>query len=293
MVAALAAAAVSAASARDALPAPSGGAFVLTSFVQRGRSDIRRNGVLEFRFSAPLRRRTVDDRTLQVNELIPAGRRPAVGARIVTGNVVRFDPSRTQRNYDAALLPNSTVTERDRMLGLTGGAAFEVRLPAGPDRWTLRAKDGRRLARPYGSSFRTNSLYDDPVPGQPSFTGVAGTGLLDFDPPRQSPSGRIPADASIIVGFSEPIDPASMRVGETVLLLRISTGATVAGTVTPKPGDPSSATFLVTPTGGFGFDADGEGWDIQLSLTTGITDLAGNALRRPVVFPVFRTTASQ
>lgn len=293
MAAGLAAAiAVFAARPGVATSAPSGGAFVLTSFVQRGRTDIHRNGVLEFRFSAPLRRKTVDERTLQVNELIPAGRRPAVGARIVTGNVVRFDPTRTQPNYDAVLLPNSTVTERDHILGFSGGAAFEIRLPAGADRSTLRAKDGRRLARPYGSSFRTNLLYDDPIPGQPSFVGDHGTGLLAFDPPREAASGGVDPGSSIVLEFSEPIDPASMRLGDTVIVQHVSDGSSVPGTLTSAPLE-SGRTYLFTPTGGFGFATDGQGWDIGIALTTGITDLAGNSLKRPVVFPTFRTRSSQ
>jgi hypothetical protein len=44
------------------------------------------------------------------------------------------------------------------------------------------------------------------------------------------------------------------------------------------------------PSVGFGSDiANLQGWDIQITLTAGITDLAGNSLKRPVTFPVFRT----
>jgi hypothetical protein len=289
MLAALAAAAaVLAASAREAVPAPSGGPLVLTSFVQRGRTDIHRNAMLEFRFSAPLRRGSVDERTLQVNELIPAGRRPAVGARIVAGHVVRFNPTRTQRNYDESMLPNSLVDDRDHMLGFSGGAAFEIRLPAAVDRRVLHARDGRRLARPYVGSFRTNAVYDDPIPGQPSFSGVGFTGLLDFVPPRDAATGLVDADASILLGFSEPIDPASMRLGDTVIVQHATDGSDVPGTVTPAP-DRNGSVYLFTPTGGFGSAAAGQGWDIRVALKTGITDLAGNPLVRTWTFPVFRT----
>ena len=74
--------------------------LVMTSFVQDGRIDVRRNEMLLFKFSALLRKKTVDDRSLRIAESTGTGLRSAPGARVVRGNEVRFDSTRTQRNYD-------------------------------------------------------------------------------------------------------------------------------------------------------------------------------------------------
>lgn len=254
-----------------AAPGSTSGRFVLTSFVQRGRTDVRRNEELEFRFSAPLRRGSVDLRTLQVNELIPEGRRPVVGARIVQGNVVRLDPRRSQSNYDAAQEPNATVLERDHEVGFAASAQFEVQIRNGANKTVLRARDGRRIARRFRSSFSTNALYDDVVAGQPQFGG------MDFRPPRSSALGLVEPDASIVLTFSEPILPESVRLGDTVLVRRIGDGAAIAGTLVPDPANRNLNVYLFTPAAEFGPDAA-----VDVAITTGVTDLAGNALKQPV-----------
>jgi hypothetical protein len=284
----LAAAVVIAAWPASARTAPSSdGPFHLTSFVQRGRTDLRRNEMLEFRFSAPLKRGSVDERTLQVVE----GRRPVIGARIVTGNVVRLDPRRTQRNYDATRLPSGpTYMERDHEIGFSGQASFEVLIRAGSEQRVLRSRDGGRITRRYAGKFGTGTLYLDPVPGQPEFAGDYGTGLLGFDPPRDGQTGLIAPGASIVFGFSEPIAPESMILGETVLVQRVSDGSNVEGTLAPFPIASSMLTeYRFTPTGGWGAD----GIDVAVSITTGVTDLAGNALKRPFGMPAFRTASQE
>jgi hypothetical protein len=289
LLAAMSSAVFIASASRDGVAAPGvpGARFLLTSFVQRGRTDVRRNEVLEFRFSAPLRRGSVDLRTLQVNELIPEGRRPVVGARIVQGNVVRLDPRRTQGNYDDAQLPNSTVTERDHEIGFSATAQFEVQIRNGANKSVLRARDGRRISRRYYATFSTNTLYDDPVPGQPSFGDASDFALLSFRPPRSGATGLVDPDASIVFAFSEPIAPESMRLGDTVLVQRID-GTAVAGTLVPDPANKNLTAYLFTPADGFGSSVD-----IEIVLTTGITDLAGNALKRPFSTLAFRTVATE
>lgn len=262
-----------------AAPAPSRGPLLLTSFLQRGRTDVRRNEILEFRFSVPLRKGSVDLRTLQVNELTPAGAKPAVGARIVVGNTVRFSPRRTQRNYDEAQRPNSIVTGEDHVLGFSGGATYEVRLRSGSVIRSLRGRQGQRLARAFVATFRTNDLYDDPVEGQPSFSGVLG-----FSPPRHSSNGLVDDGAAIVLDFSEPILASSMRLGDTVLVTRTSSGEAVPGALSADP-VANSSRFLFVPEGGWNAAAAGQWGDVHVALTTGITDLAGNPLKRPFGMP--------
>jgi len=264
--------------------------LVLTSFVQRGRTDVYRNEVLVFRFSTALKPGSVDWHSLQVNELIPAGSKPAAGARIVSGNTVRFDPRRSQRNYDESQLPNSTWFEMDHPEGMTGLAAHEVRLNVAAARTTLRSRGGRRLATPYVATFSTSNVCVDPVPGQPAFIGDHGTGLIGFEPPRSGATGLVDADAVVVFEFSEPVLSASLVPGVTVIVTKITTGQQVAGAVVPDPDAASGRRFLFVPTGVWGADTKNkQGWDVQIALTKGITDLAGNTLKRAVSFPVFRT----
>jgi hypothetical protein len=111
--------------------------------------------------------------------------------------VVRFDPRRTQRNYDEAQLPNSVVVERDHELGFTAHANYAVRIRSGADVTSLRAKSGVRISRSFATSFGTGDRYDDRVPGQPEFFGAGGTRLLAFAPPRDAVTGAVDDDASV------------------------------------------------------------------------------------------------
>lgn len=275
-----------------AAPAPYGGKFVLTSFRQRGRTDVYRNEVLEFRFSQPLRRGSVSDRSLQIGELTKYGFTPAAGARIVAGNVVRFDPQITQRTYDRSLVPSSPWLDSDHAEGFSPLAPFAVSLPSSALGPSLRSRDGRRLAHSFAATFGTGTAYLDPVPGQPWFSGDRGTGVLGFDPPRQVLTGLVDPDASIVLEFSEPILPASLVPGTTVFVTRAGGGTQVTGTVSLDPGWTNGRQFLFKPTGEFGFAPNGDGWDVVVTLGTGITDLAGNQLKRGFQSAAFRTRSA-
>ena len=266
------------------------GPLVLTSFVQNGRTDVHRNEMLVFKFSVRVRRGSADDRTVRVTATTGTGSKPAVGARIVRGNVVKFDPQRTQRNYDATREPNAPVIEKDHPEGFDSYQDFEVELPSGVGEHALKGMDGTPLQRFFSGTFRTNQTYDDPAEGQPYFVGDHGTGLLGFDPPRSGATGLVDEDALVALEFSEPINIDTLDPSATIIVTRITVGEQVPGYVKQDPNERSGRRFLFVPSVGFGSDiVNLQGWDIQITLTTGITDLAGNALKRPVTFPVFRT----
>jgi Big-like domain-containing protein len=261
-------------SASPAKAAPAAGQrLFITSFSQDGRADVERNETLVFAFSTRLRRRSVDDRTLRI---VDAEGVPARGARIVQGNKVFFDPTRTQRNFDQSRLPNTTVTEKDNLRGLAANHDFVVTIPAAPGRHVLRGVGGR-IVRRFTGGFRTNERYSDPVPGQPSFVGDHGSGLFGFDPPRGD-GGLLDENAAVVLEFSEPILPTTLVPGTTVIVER--GGIPVDGTIREDPVT-NGRRFLFEPNGGWGFDVRPDG-DITVKLTTGITDLAGNALKQPV-----------
>ena len=281
---------VLAATTGHASQAPIRGAMIMTSFVQHDRKDVQRNEMLEFKFSFQVKKPSVDDRTIRVSSVTSNGNKPAVGARITRGNIVRFDPSRSQRNYNESLLPNATVVEKDHCDGFESYQDYTVELPASPELHCVKSKTKTPLQFEFNSTFRTNGTYIDDFPGQPYFVGDHGNGLLGFDPPKSGATGLVDEDAVIILEFSEPINLDTLDPSSSIIVTRITVGEQVPGYVKRDPTSTSCRRYLFIPSVGFGSDiANQQGWDIQVTLTTAITDLAGNALKRPVTFPIFRT----
>jgi hypothetical protein len=273
--------------------------LVLTSFLQADRVDVRRNERLTFKFSAVVKKGSLDSRSLRVLQQTGTGTKQAIGALIPNANVVTFDPTRTQRNYDDSRRPNSTVTSGDNPLGFGSYTDFLVQVPGPPELHVLRNSRGSGILQKYNSDFRTNGSYDDPVAGQPYFVGDAGTGNLGFEPPRSASTGLVDEDAVIKLEFSEPIDIDSLDPSSTVLVTRVRVNEAVPGFIRLDPNDRTGRIFEFVPSLGFGSDiANLSGWDIQVHLigddpstpvVEGIRDLAGNPLKRPYAAPLFRT----
>lgn len=264
--------------------------LVLTSFLQDGRVDVRRNEMLEFKFSSILRKGSVDSRSIRILELAATGGKQATGALIVNGNIIRFDPTRTQRNYDDSRRPNSQVTDKDNPEGFPSFQDFDVEILAAPNLHVLKNSRGASILQSFDSGFRTNPIYNDPVPGQPVFVGIGGSGGLGFDPPRGGATGLVDEDALVILEFSEPIAIDTIDPSTSITVKRIAVNEQVPGFIRLDPADRSGRRFQFVPSLGFGSDeANKAGWDISVELTTAITDLAGNPLKRPVTAPTFRT----
>ena len=264
--------------------------LVLTSFLQSGRIDVHRNEPLLFRFSAILRKGSVDNRSLRVTEVTGTGLRPAVGALITKNNTIKFDPTRTQRNYDESRKRNAPVIDKDNPEGFASFMDFSVHIPGPPEFHVLRNRQGAGIIQSFLSDFRSDGTYDDPVLGQPIFIGSNGTGQLGFDPPKSGSTGLVDEDAVIILEFNEPISIDSLDPSTTVLVRRVTVNEYVPGFVRIDPSDRSGRRFHFVPSLGFGSDeANLSGWDIEVQLTQGIVDLAGNPLKRPFIAPLFRT----
>lgn len=275
---------------RPADPSLYGKPLLLTAFLQQGRTDVRRNEPLTFKFSSILQKGSVDSRALRVQEVTGSGLRPATGALIVRNNIVTFDPTRTQRNYDASKKKNSTTTDKDNPAGFAAFQDYEVTIPGPPEFHVLKNSRGEGIQQPYQSDFRSNATYTDPVAGQPIFIGASGNGQLGFDPPRSGSTGLVDEDAIIILEFSEPIQIDTLDPSTTVLVRRVTVNEFVPGYIRMDPNDRSGRRFHFVPSLGFGSDEPNkQGWDIEVSLLQGITDLAGNSLKRPYTAPLFRT----
>jgi len=264
--------------------------LVLTSFVQNNRLDVRRNEPLTFKFSAVLRKGSLDSRSLRVLQQTGSGAKQATGALIGRNNVVTFDPTRSQRNYDDSQRPDSVVTGGDNAGGFASFTDFVVQIPGPPNLHTLQNSRGNRILQQFSGSFRTNGTYFDSTAGQPYFIGDGGTGNLGFDPPRSGSTGLVDEDALIELEFNEPVDIDTLDPSSTVLVTRVRVNEAVPGYVRLDPNDRSGRKFQFVPSLGFGSDeANLAGWDIQVILTEGIKDLAGNSLKRPYTAPLFRT----
>ncbi len=264
--------------------------LVLTSFVQTKRTDVARNEKLKFRFSAYVRHNSADSRSLRIAAVTSTGLKPAVGAMLVRGSQIFFDPTRSQRNFDASRRRNSTTVDGDNPEGFLSFQDYVVEVPGPPDLHILRNLRGRGIIQSFSGSFRSNGTYLDPVPGQPSFIGNFGTGQLGFTPPRSGSTGLVDEDATVVLEFSEPIDINTLDPSSSVTVERIALSEKVPGFVKKDPNFPSGRRFLFVPSLGFGADElNQRGWDIQVTLSTEVTDLAGNPIKRPIVFPVFRT----
>lgn len=269
--------------------------LVLTSFVQEGRTDVRRNESLVFKFSALLKKKSVSRRSLRISAVTPNGLVPATGAYRVRGSRVKFDPTRSQRNLDESKKRNAVVSEKDNPEGFGSFQDYVVDIASFPDSPVLKNRIGRPMRSGYVDRFRTNGEYLDLVEGQPRFVGDFGTGLLGFSPPRSGVTGLVDEDAVIVLEFSEPMDISTLDPASTVRVTRISLDQTVPGSIRKDPNEPNGRRFLFEPAFGFGSDALNErGWDIEVTIgnfESGEfpTDLAGNPLKRPITFPVFTT----
>ncbi|MCE9635956.1 MAG: Ig-like domain-containing protein [Planctomycetes bacterium] len=264
--------------------------LVLTSFVQNNRVDVKRNEPLTFKFSAVVKKGSLDSRSLRVLQQTGSGTKLSIGALIVTSNVVKFDPTRTQRNYDDSQRPDSVVTTGDNASGFASFTDYLVQIPGPPELHTLQNARGNRIIQGFSGSFRTSSTYSDLVAGQPYFIGEGGTGNLGFDPPRSGSTGLVDEDALIELEFSEPVDIDTLDPSSSVLVTRVRVSEAVPGYIRLNPNDRSGRKFQFVPSLGFGSDeVNLAGWDIQVVLNEGIRDLAGNPLKRPYTAPLFRT----
>ncbi len=264
--------------------------LVMTSFVQNQRTDVARNEVLIFRFSAYPRHASLDNRTVRIAAVTPNGLIPIRSSMVVRGARVLVDPSRSQANLIAAREPGSTVVEGDTPEGFGAFQDYIIEIPGPPSLHTLQNRRGRRIIQAFNGTFRTNADYKDLTPGTPVFLGNRGTGDLGFVPPRSGSTGLVDEDATIVFEFSEPMDINTLDPASSVRVERVALGETIPGFVKKDPNEPSGRRFLFVPSLGFGADdLNLQGWDIEVTLDQSITDLAGNPLKRPKVFPIFRT----
>ncbi len=159
----------------------------------------------------------------------------------------------TTKSYDAA---TKTVTLTPSS-ALTANTSYVVRVNTSA---TSATTPGIPLPQPYFLGFRTSSGSDSTVPtvlGVSPSTGSTGVSL----------------GATITVGFSEDMDPATIISARVKLAPTADLNTTVAGTVTYNPNSRSASfapSTALTANTGYTFTV--------VSGASGVKDLSGNAL---------------
>lgn len=246
------------------------------------RDEWNRNEAIEIHFSAPLSRKSLEpgifDRAIQIGIVTSNGRIAARGTpsfKIEKGkerrDIVVFDPTRTA---NAGALGCA-----DNPFGFLPLTTYDVFIPTPKSsKKFLTATDGSAIVEEFDSFFTTGEGYSREI-AQPRFVGSDGQGSLAFDPPRKL-NGEVVYNARILLAFDEPMDPATFEQGNTILV-RNDTLSALQGSTVLVPGifepDLCGRTWRFVPSFSFG----GAGYDIAVTMTTGLKDLAGNPLANP------------
>ncbi|MHC4860386.1 MAG: Ig-like domain-containing domain, partial [Planctomycetota bacterium] len=257
--------------------------LAVTYFSHGGRTDVYRNDVLEVRFTAPIKWKSISDRTFRVLTG-PNLLTPEAGALELDGNRILFHANRTNEGYhrDGRDDPGQSIPP-DKPFGLESLSNYQIFIPGPPDLKTLQNKAGRPIVKSFFSSFQTSDLYI-PELEPPEFIGIDGTGQLGFIPDLifddVIQEWVVAFDAQVVLQFSEVIDPATMDPGSTLLVRNedvldgLGRPIEVPGTL--KPSRDGTRYFFV-PSFHYGTGP----YRISVTMTLGIQDLAGNPLANP------------
>jgi hypothetical protein len=243
------------------------------------RDDWERNRSVEFHFSAPLSKATLNvlngtagAKALQIGVTTSSGRIPADGSYSfkVEGSKLRqdiliFDPTRTESSNDLGCADNPN--------GFEPLTTYDIDIPTqATSTKYLTSTSGDGIVLPFSSFFTTSEDYVREL-DPPSYVGIDGQGALGFEPVRK-PSGEIPYNSRVTVVFDEAMDPASFELGTTIQMRNETLSANVPGAFVP---DLCGRSWRFVPSFSFG----GGGYDIALIMTSGLKDLAGNPMLNP------------
>jgi len=266
---------------------PADEALLVTYFNLIDRTDVYRNGILQIDFSAPVKKSSLSRRTLRILTGETSST-PVEGALIVGGTYgmpgnarsVFFDPTRSQAQVDR--YPVTTPLDevkRDRPFGYEPLANHRVYIPGpGDSSKMLLNKAGKPIVKGFIASFSTSELYA-PELDQPTFIGLNGSGKLGFVP-EEAADGTVAFDAEVVLEFDEPISPASMVPGVTVLVKNedvldfLGRPIDVPGTLSVSN---DGLRYNFRPSFHYGTGP----YRISVTTSFDIKDLAGNPLSNP------------
>lgn len=252
------------------------------------RDNWNRDEAIEIRFSAPLSKKSLQpgiiERAIEIGLVTSNGRIAAKGSFDFLRESVPGIPLPVPRYDTVFFYPTRTSNAvaagcDDNPYGFLPFTTYDLFIPTPSlSNKYLKATDGSPIVEPFDSFFTTGDGYTREVL-QPHYVGFDGQGSLDFEPPRKL-NGEVVYNARIKLVFDEAMDPSSFEPGNTIIV-RNDTLSALQGTPVFVPGtyepDLCGKTWRFLPSFSFG----GAGYDIAVSMTTGLKDLAGNPLANP------------
>lgn len=230
-----------------------------------GTENAYRNNRLTLTFSEKLDPSTVSDRTIQIG--IPSGTNlflTAQGRFLVDGNVVTFDPT-------------VTVMGAPHPFGFEPNSVYSVIVKGLPDAKTLLTVQGKPVLSPFATTFTTTDQYL-PDLDQPRVVGISPPSLDPVPADRYGPEAQavwVNSRADVVVEFSEAMNPATFDSTTSFRVNNLDRGGREVFGTFRFSDDAKTVTFR--PTFGFGRGP----YVIQVALSVGITDLAGNPIGNP------------
>lgn len=186
--------------------------LVVIAFSHAGRTDVYRNQPVTLTFNAPPKKSSVSERTVQVRTG-PNLKTVAHGRFFVDGNMVTFDPRQDEEDIRNKIVINPNP------FGYLPVATYQVLVVGPPIVKRVTNKVGDGTISEFFSTFRTVDAYM-PELIQPNFIGDVEHGRDDKLAfiPEQDPDGEVRQDSRVTIIFDEPMDPATMDAGTTIIV---------------------------------------------------------------------------
>jgi hypothetical protein len=247
----------------------------------RGTTNVFRDNVLLFVFSAPVDLNTVNDRTIKIGVPTSGGQFIEAKGSFYPYVVQAFDPIsasfQPKRTYRNRVLfdPTSRRDPPDRRnpYGFLSNSTFNVTVPGidSDTTKTVKTKDGSPNLETYITSFATLDKYLQDYT-QPSIVKVEAV-----DAPNVPLDGRtnVNSRADIVATFTEPMFPAAFDPATSFRVYNASVGRYVTGIIRASP---DGLSFTFRPAFGYGKGPS----NVQVTLTTALTDRSNNSLDKGI-----------
>lgn len=253
--------------------APKTDVFVATG--GRGTTNVFRDNVIQFVFTAPVDLDTVNQRTIKIG--VPTGPTlfidaegrfyPYVVKEFFSGQYI---PKRTYHNrvlFDPLSRYEKSISQNP--YGFLENSTYSVTVPGidGGETKVVKSQDGRPNLQTFTTTFRTTANYLQDYK-QPTIVKVVG-----IDAPDIPLDGRTSVDsrADVVAYFSEPMLPSTFDANSSFRVFNASLGRYVTGTIRTAP---DGLSFTYRPAFGYGRGPS----NITVTLTTQIADRSGNIL---------------
>ncbi|MBI1852624.1 MAG: hypothetical protein HYR85_19955 [Planctomycetes bacterium] len=267
----------------------------IMTFSQADRTDVARNETLTLITTTAIDPQSVSIDGLQVRtglDVVP-------GRLVITDNMISFIPTVRPGDRNDYSPPNNPPING---IGLRASTRYDVVAIANSP-FSMKSRNGTPLASTFSANFMTNNTFlseSPPIPPQVVGLPVIAPGPVQpgnfFGDPNTPSTLPLfdPSNLQISVSFSEAMHPGRFNPFTTFTVVNITPanptpGCDVSGLGQPIVGNiagsPDAQTYSFIPLFTLGDrPCTTEPFVFRVTLTTGLTDLAGNALAQPLVF---------